>query len=197
MLPDVNLLPKYERHSSVASIIFIIFTVVIVLAFFLLGFFYFKTKSNLQAVDTEYSEVSNQVEILQSKWEKLETGDTSTIEQAVAFVENYNIPTSRFIVEINDLLPSEGFLKEYTYENEVARPTIHVETLDAVANYTTALLSSEFIIDTKVNRAEAFTVKEEGLTESEVDFDTIPRFEADFTLEVNKAKLKEESLEDE
>lgn len=197
MLPDVNLLPQYERHSSVASVIFIVSTVVIVLAFCLLGFFYFKTKSDLQTVEAEYSEVNNQVEILQAEWDKLAKDDTSSIEQAIAFIENYTIPTSRFIVEINELLPEQGYLKEYVYENQVVKPKIHVETLDAVADYTTALLSSEFIIDTKVNRAKAFTVKDEGLTDSEVNFDTIPRFEADFTLEINKTRLKEEALEDE
>lgn len=190
MLPEVNLLPDYEREHSIVPIILLVFTMIILLAYVLFGFYYVKTKSNLQTVEEQSSNMSGEVEILRAQAEELTTEASSSIEQAVSFAENYNIPTSELIIEINDLLPEQGYLKEYVYEEKVVRPTIHVETLDEVANYTTALLASDFIRDTKVNRAEAFTVKDEGLTETAVEFDTIPRFQADFTLDIHKEKLK-------
>src|SRR5690625_3985402 len=114
MLPEVNLLPEYERQHSIIPIIFAILTIIVLIGYLLLGFYYFKTKNDLQTVATKTSQVSDEIEILKLESEKLATEETSSIEQAVAFAENYTIPTSELIVEINNLLPDHGYLKEYT-----------------------------------------------------------------------------------
>lgn len=194
-LPDINLLPKYERQSPGTFYVFITMIIIILLSFILLGFFYFTTKNKLQTKEAEYEELSLEVEELQAQVQQHETGGTS-LEQAVAFVENYNFPTSNFITELNDLLPEHSYLSEYEYGNQVTEVFAHFEKFDTVANYTTELTTSDYILDTKVDKVESFGLKEEVPEENIVNFNVIPRYEAEFTLDINKQKLKGESEED-
>lgn len=196
-LPDVNLLPKYERQSRSAYYIFITMIVIILISFILLGFYYFSTKNKVQTAEAEYEELSIEVEGLEAQVQQYESGGASSLEQAVAFAENHNIPTSAFIVELDTLLPEQSYLSEYEYGSQVAEVTSHFETLDSVAGYTTELITSDYIRDTKVDEVTTFILKDEEQEENEVDFETTPRYEAFFTLQINKQKLKGATQKDE
>lgn len=196
-LPDINLLPKYERQSSSTFYLIIAMLIIILVSFILLGFYYFSIKNKVQTAEAEYEEISLKVEELEAQVQQLEVGGTSTLDQAVGFIENHNIPTSMFITELNDLLPEHSYLSEYEYANQVAKVFAHFEQLDTVANYTTELTTSDYMLDTKVDKVETFGLKEEIPEEDIVNFNVIPRYEAEFTLNINKQKLKGESAEDE
>lgn len=88
-------------------------------------------------------------------------------------------------------------MSEYEYGNQVTEVFAHFEKFDTVANYTTELTTSDYILDTKVDKVESFGLKEEVPEENIVNFNVIPRYEAEFTLDINKQKLKGESEEDE
>lgn len=192
-LPDINLLPKYERESSNLFYIFIAIIVIVLLSYLFIGVYFFTTKSKIESAKTEYDQLSEKVDELQAEVNQLEMGGTSLAE-AVSFVDNHNIPTSAFIEELTDLLPDHSYLSEYEYGSQVAEVTAHFETLDTVAGYTTNLITSDLIKDTKVDEVETFELKDE---ESEAAFTTIPRYEVDFTLQINKDKLEGAVEEDE
>lgn len=196
-LQDVNLLPQYERKSSSYSFLFIALIIIILLSYIFLAFNYFTTKNKVKSAETEYAELSERADELQAQLNQLET-DGSSLTQAVAFVENHEIPTSSFIEELTNLLPDYSYLNEYEYSNQVAKIKTYFEKLDTVANYTTNLLTSDYVNDTKVDVVETVDYEEnEGSHQFLVDFDNIPRYESEFTLKVNKQKLKGESREDE
>lgn len=195
-LPDINLLPQYERQTSYLFPIFIIFISITLIAYIFIGVSYVKTKSSVKKVDKIYAQLNEEVETLQLEVNQINDRDEN-LGQAVLFAENHVIPISTFIVYLNDILPDKSFLREYTYENQIAEVIAHFEVLDSVASYTTALTVSDYIRDTKVDEIEAFMLTNEESTEDEVLFDTIPRYQTEFTLTINKHTLQEETDGDE
>src|SRR5699024_201660 len=130
---------------------------------------------------------------LQIKKASLETDEGSAYEQAVAFAEYYSVPTSFLITELNRLLPDDSYLSDYTYSTSEVKIVSHFETLDTLANYTTKLMNSDFLTDVKVESINTFTLKEEETEDDATQFDVIPRYDGDFSLTINKQKIKEES----
>ena len=196
-LPEINLLPEYRRDSHLLSIVYYIFIALILLSFVALGYFYFSTKSKFETLSQEATELTEKRDLLAAEKEELESDDGSAYEQAVRFAQNYAVPTSKLIDELNHLLPENSYLSNYDYSSSGVNIQSHFETLDAVAQYTNLLTNSELISDTKVDSINTFTLKEEETKDVSTQFNTIPRYESDFSLTINKRKLKEESTNNE
>lgn len=192
-LPDINLLPKFERESYTKNLIILILIALIIISYILIGFYYFYTKKQLETLNENYSNLNEEVHLKTTELEQLQSG-SSLLEQAISFVENFQIPTSIFITELDNLLPDNSYLSEYQYNNGSTNITVNFESLDKVAQYTTSLTNSNYIIDTKVDQVETFSLGESN--EVEEQFDTIPRYRTNFTLITDKQKLKGESTED-
>lgn len=192
-LPDINLLPKIERESYTKNLIILILIALIIISYILIGFYYFYTKKQLETLNENYSSLNEEVHLKTTELEQLQSG-SSLLEQAISFVENFQIPTSIFITELDNLLPDNSYLSEYQYNNGSTNITVNFESLDKVAQYTTSLTNSNYIVDTKVDQVETFTLGESN--EVEEQFDTIPRYRTNFTLITDKQKLKGESTED-
>lgn len=196
-LPEINLLPEFRRDNHIQSFFFYLFVVLILLSFVVIGYFYFTTNSKLETLSQQSSELSEQRDLLAAQKAELESDKGSAYEQAVTFVQNYAVPTSTLIVELNHLLPENSYLSNYDYSSSGVNIQSHFETLDAVAQYTNLLTNSELISDTKVDSINTFTLKEEETEDVSTQFNTIPRYESDFSLTINKRKLKEESTNNE
>lgn len=192
-LPDINLLPKIERESYTKNLIILILIALIIISYILIGFYYFYTKKQLETLNENYSNLNEEVHLKTTELEQLQSG-SSLLEQAISFVENFQIPTSIFITELDNLLPDNSYLSEYQYNNGSTNITVNFESLDKVAQYTTSLTNSNYIVDTKVDQVETFSLGESN--EVEEQFDTIPRYRTNFTLITDKQKLKGESTED-
>lgn len=196
-LPEINLLPEYRRDSHLLSIVYYIFIALILLSFVALGYFYFSTKSKFETLSQEATELTEKRDLLAAEKEELESDDGSAYEQAVRFAQNYAVPTSKLIDELNHLLPENSYLSDYSYRSSEVTILSHFETLDKVAQYTNLLNRSDYISDAKVNSINTFSLKKEETEEGSVQFEVIPRYESDFSLTIDKRMLKEESTEDE
>src|SRR5699024_9064572 len=174
------------------------FTGLIIISFILIGYLYFSTNSKLTKAEKESVALQDDRDLLRIKVDNLQASETpSNYEDAVAFAEYYQIPTSSLISELNRLLADNSYLSSYNYSTEAVVLETHFETLDMAADYTTRLTASDYIIDTKINSLTTFSLKEEEGEGDIVLFDVMPRYEGDFSLLINKDKLKEESTEDE
>lgn len=196
-LRDINLLPEVREESSLQANLFFIFVGLILLSFIVMGYLYFSTNSKLQTAETEATELSDERDTLLTQKNSLEADEGTGHEQAVAFAENYAVPTSTLITELNDLLPDDAYLSDYTYRSSEVSVTSHFETLDQVADYTTKLTNSDYLSDTRVDTISTFSLKEEETDETTTNFDVIPRYEGDFSLTIDKQKVKEESTDNE
>ena len=191
-LPDINLLPKYEGQASSKNMLLVIFIALILISYIVIGIFYFITKSKLEAVNEEHTHIDEQVSELSVELQQLETGGSS-LEQAYSFVEYYEIPTSHFIEELDFLLPSNSYLSSYEYNNGETNISVHFETLDKVAEYTSELTTLDYILDARVDDVETFALEAE---DNIGVFNVIDRYQSHFSLLVHKQKLKGAVLED-
>ncbi|HLS67103.1 MAG TPA: hypothetical protein VK029_08945 [Pseudogracilibacillus sp.] len=196
-LPDINLLPQYERHSGRSFYAFIIFFLLIVLSFVLIGVFYFTTKSKLVDVEAQLDELATRAEQLQIELAALETDGSSSIETAVTFANQNTYLTSILIEETVDLLPDHSYVKEFDYDVRETNITAHFERMDRISQYTTDLTTSNVTEDVKVNEIDTFELKEEMIEGEEILFDVIPRYELHMSVQVNKDALKEAEEQDE
>lgn len=183
-IPKINLLPEYEKERKSVFYLFIALTVITFIAYGMTIYFYFSTKSSLKDLDVEYSQLEDRVSLLRSQVEQAET-DSGSLEQAVAVVEDNNILTSILINNLTQLLPDHSYLSNYRYQSREVKLVTQFETLDTVALYTTNLLNTPHIRDTKVDNISTFTLKEE-----EDNVSITPRYEANFTLQINANSLK-------
>src|SRR5699024_7188522 len=138
----------------------------------------------------ETTELSDERDILLIRKASLDTEEGSAYEQAVTFADYYTVPTSLLITELNRLLPDNSYLSDYTYSTSEVKIVSHFERLDTLANYTTKLTNSEYLTDVKVESINTFTLKEET-EDDQMQFDVIPRYDGDFSLTINKQKIKE------
>lgn len=196
-LPDINLLPEIRQESPLQAILFYIFVGLIVVAFIGLGYLYFSTNNKLSDAQTESTQLEENRDVLEIKLGNLEDqGGSANYEKAISFAEYYQLPTSTLITEFNELLPDDSYISTYTYNSSQVNVTTHFESLDVLADYTKRLTNSDYVIDATVGSISTFSLKEE--TEGDdVNFDVIPRYEGDFSLMINKEKVREESTEDE
>ena len=192
-LPEINLLPEVRQESSLQAILFFIFVALIIISFIIMGYMYFSTNSKLSRAQAETTELSDERDILLIRKASLDTEEGSAYEQAVTFADYYTVPTSLLITELNRLLPDNSYLSDYTYSTSEVKIVSHFERLDTLANYTTKLTNSEYLTDVKVESINTFTLKEEEIEDDQVQFDVIPRYDGDFSLTINKQKIKEES----
>lgn len=195
-LPEINLLPEVRQESSTQAILFFIFVGLVIVSFIVMGYLYFSTNSKLSSAQSESSELSEERDTLEIQKASLESDEGSAYEQAVTFAEYYAVPTSLLITELNRLLPDESYLSDYTYSSDEVKLVTHFETLDTIADYTTKLINSDYLTDSTVESINTFSLKEEEV-EGASQFDVVPRYEGDFSLTINKNKLKEEFAEDE
>ena len=175
-LPDINLLPKIERDRSSKNLLILTVIALIFISYIFIGFYYFYTKKHLEAVNEEHSTLHEEVNLKTEELEQLQSG-SSSLAQAITFVEQYEIPTSSFITELDYLLPEHSYLNGYEYNNRSTNITVSFETLDKVAEYTTKLTNSDYIIDTKVDHVETFNLGSgEDVDIENNQFDVIPRY---------------------
>lgn len=197
-LPEINLLPEVRQESAFQAILYFIFVGLIIILFIVLGYVYFSTNSKLKSAQMEMSELEGERDTLQIQIGQLEADDTeNSYENAVTFAEYYALPASVLITEFNRLLPDDSYIRDYTYNSSAVNIVTHFETLDTIAEYTSRLTDSEFITDATVGSINTFALKEE---ESEADlvlYNVIPRYESNFSLTINKERVREELVENE
>lgn len=183
-ISNINLLPEIEKERKSVFYLFIALIGITILAYGLTTYYYFSTKSNLEKANFEYSELDDKADLLRTQVEQAEA-DSGSLEQAVAVAEDNNIPTSILINNLTQLLPDHSYLSNYRYQSREVKLVAQFETLDTVALYTTNLLNSPHIRDTKVDNIKTFSLKEE-----EDNALITPRYEANFTLQINANSLK-------
>ena len=196
-IPEINLLPEIREENPIYAYLFYIFLVLILISFIVMTYLYFSTNNKLDDALTKSEELSVQRESLFTELDRLEANESSQFEQAVTYVESHQLPTSVLIDKLNNLLPKHAYLSEYVYNNLEVEVTTEFETLDQVANYITDVTNLDYVSDIQLDKVESFLLKDEDSDEEIVDFTTIPRYESDFSLTIDKPKLKEESEKDE
>ncbi len=189
-LPDVNLLPKIERNTTSHFTIFIGLIVALVVAYGLIGFYYFTTKSSLQDEQATYTQISQDNEVLEAQIDQSLSSDDVDISDIFSFIEGVNMRTSYFLEEIDELLPDDSYVSEYVYNDFSSEIMVHFETFDDISAYTTSLRESSFSKDIFVDEIETFDPMEDEREGFDRYLHETPRHETTFTIDLNEQVLR-------
>lgn len=195
MLPDINLLPEYERENSLLYILFWIGLIISFILFGVLGYFYFTEKNSMKETDSLLQELYDEKSQLEEQLAALTTEEeTDSIVNAATFIENHLIPTSAFIDELITLLPENGYLSNYNYTYQSVGIETQFETMGEAADYVSALLASNYVKDAMINEIYTFELSSEeneaGENEEEM-FNVIPRYNVSYTIDVDQSFMRE------
>lgn len=182
MIPNINLLPKYERENVV---LYRLFTVgLIVAALILIGLIYtfFHTKTSISKLDEQREQLTETQTLLETKLANVETGKPESLASIVQFAEEYVVPTSMLIEEFVNLLPEHASIRTYDYVfGSVGLESVFI-TKNDIPTYVVSLVDSDYMNDVKIDRIETM-----GKSDQKVYI----------SLDVNIAKLKKEAKRDE
>lgn len=199
MLPDINLIPKYERENSLPYILFISGLIICLLLFIALIFFYFHTKTNLADAQEQLNELNDEKMILEEKLASLDSdNETQSIKDVVTYLDKHIVPTSYLIDELLDQLPNNGYLSNFNYDYQSVEVETQLETMSDVASYVNNLNQSDFITDVQVNEMGTFELEEEGKDADMDDFyKNVPRYNINYSIDIDQESLRNESEHDE
>lgn len=195
MLPDINLLPEYERENSLLYILFWIGLIISFILFGVLGYFYFTEKNSMKETDSLLQELYDEKSQLEEQLAALTTEEeTDSIVNAATFIENHLIPTSAFIDELITMLPENGYLSNYNYTYQSVDIETQFETMGEAADYVSALLASNYVKDAMINEIYTFELssEENEAEENEEEmFNVIPRYNVSYTIDVDQSFMRE------
>lgn len=207
MIPEINLLPKYERQSTYLYRLFISGLILVVLLIGVSAYVYFQTKSDITKVDAESQRLTEQKTTLQAQLANATSSEPESLETVISFAEEFVVPTSKLIDELFNVLPDEehSYISKYSYVFGAVTIESQFETKTEVSQYAANLLGSNYLHDVKVSTVAAAEAEENAIDEDgevipkegERIQEVMPRYDTRFTLDVNLAALKEEAEADE
>jgi len=192
MLVDINLIPEKQKKSFMFLFLALMLVLLAVAGAAYLYVYYGQTKQQLEILQTQIDD-TKLLRTLQEK--KIEDYTTSTaveeLHHAITWTEELPISTVALIRHLSGLLPERGFVLNFNYtDTGPVHITVQFDTSTEAAYYLKSLKDSPFI--ERVDLASLVTSPSEdnpdtkGLTSF-----LLPRYIAQFNLQVNKAALKD------
>jgi len=202
MLPDIDLLPKKERQSTVYLYVFLSLILVCLLVIGYITFAYVQSKQQLEQATQMETTLTEKEASLQGEKTKLEQPETDTLTSAIERTEAQAFPTSILMNHLLLLLPEDSYLREYKYQFGAVEVRSHFNTMRDISTYTERLLASPFVTNVKVDEVEAFRLKDEGETsratreDIEQYYEKIPRYDVEITFQMDRPAIQAVKLEE-
>jgi len=189
MIPDINLIPNLDKDDSGSKIVYLILSIATLLLLSLLAWQYFQARADIVTLTKEQTALQAQRDELKSQLDGMNSTTQGSLEQSVEFVELVSYPVTPLIDEIQSLQPNNSYLRSYSFNAESVSITVDFETLNDVAEYISRLTNSSYFTDVQVSSVSNFDLSSENISESEKDFNVIPRQTANFTLVIDEGYL--------
>lgn len=157
MFIEINLLPKRPKKNIATLFSIIFFIIIITIA---LGFIYLYVK-DIKSQTEQTSNIAHQVQLerikvekeIKEKEEKNEVNDT---DKELITIINDTVYTSNVINGIQQKLPLNGKLRNYSYsEGTLMSVTLHVDESYRIGKYAEDLETIKWISEAKVNSINA------------------------------------------
>ncbi|MGO4888575.1 PilN domain-containing protein [Anaerobacillus sp. MEB173] len=185
MLVDINLLPKRLRTSSFLIVLLGVFVLIWLLMLTVFMFVYFDLRGDIEAAEVRKAQLIEQRLELEQQQASTVGRHNVTLQEAVEHIEKLTVPTTILIDDLMNCLPDHAYLSTFSYNNGLAAIQTQFETLEDISLYVTQLTESPFLVDVKVNTITSF----EFDWEDEGNHSVIPRYDVNFTLEVDRGEL--------
>ncbi|MCU9614019.1 PilN domain-containing protein [Caldibacillus lycopersici] len=177
MIPNINLLPKYERKDSRIFIIVLTIAVAWLLLLLFSIYQYVLANSDIKLLQKQTESATLERAVLEKQLHMIDVEQLATIQDAITYVEGITVPTSIVIEELNQLLPNTSYLRQYSYNNGEISIQSEFASMNTIAQYITALDASEIISDAVVNTITANAG------------DTVTSYNVSFIVRVNREEL--------
>lgn len=192
MVPEINLLPQFERRKS-SKLLAIIGAIVIGLLLVFLCFQFFTLKKDIKILESEETQLVEERDLLSAEVSTLDTVEQGSHSSSVAFVESVSYPVSPLIDEIYSLIESNSYMRSYQFGETGILLSADFETMNEISSLIEKLLNSAYFSDVKVENLSTFEPPGEQNTEleDEVNFDVQWRYSATIQLDINESYLSE------
>ncbi|KIL53333.1 hypothetical protein KP77_03090 [Jeotgalibacillus alimentarius] len=188
---SINLLPKKQKKQRFCKL----FILPIVTAFLLLtaSIFIIQWSKNeeLARIDSQLEQAEQEKLLLeQQTMNNQSAGDIDRLESAIAFMEQYPIPTVEVLNHFTELLPERGFFESFQYtDTGLITLTVQFDTSREAAFYLHQLEQSE-----KVTEASLQSIVAEEVDALEAASENLlPRYIAQYTIMLNQQLVREEN----
>ncbi|WP_431029593.1 PilN domain-containing protein [Lysinibacillus sp. LZ02] len=190
MIPDINLLPKVDQDEGSSKTIFILIGIITLLLLAVMSWLYFSARVAVVSLAAEEQSLQVERDALQVELTNLQGANQGSLEEAVAFVELVSYDVSPIIDTTKALLPSNTYLRNYTFEQSSVSIDIDFETLNMISAYVERLEQNPYFLDVQVDSIANFDVNPTSEEEAEIDrFTEVPRYSATVMLHINDLYL--------
>jgi len=189
MIPDINLIPNLDKEDPGSKIFYLILSIAVLLLLSLLTWQYFQARAEIVSLTKEQTALQTQRDELKSKLDGMNQSTKGSLQQSVEFVELVSYPVTPLIDEIQMLQPAHSYLRNYSFGAESVSITVDFETLNDVAEYIARLTNSSYFNDVQISSVSNFDLGTDNSTDSEIDFDVIPRKTANISLLIDERYL--------
>lgn len=197
MLPNINLMPKYERQSSAYFIIIVGLFVIWLLLLAYLIFQYVTTNGEIDRIQAKSEELNLEKIALEKQLAERAEEQEETHEDAVRFASQLVLPTSVLIHELIRNLPDNGYLTQYSYTNGEVEIDTQFEEMNDGADYIVKLVDSKNVKDAVIDELVTFEHGVNGAAIRGTAYQIVPRYQMVYSLEVNRHQLREEMKQNE
>lgn len=190
MLVDINLLPEKERKHLPYILFLIFFLIVLAAAGFYMWQQYNSQLSVIQKLQTELANAKVEKVTMETKAKESNSNNAAAqLEAAVKWANDNQSSTYTLLQNISSLLPERGFIMNFDYkEDGSASLSVQFDSARQAAYYLKSLSNAAFVKQVDLLNIQAETVKSNTVVD---DYKVLPRYTANYQLQVNLAKLKQ------
>ena len=197
MVPEINLLPQFERRKS-SKLLVNIGAIVIGLLLLFLCIQFITLKKEIKELEAEETQLVVERDLLSAEVSTVNTEEQGTHSTAVTFVESVSYPVSPLIDEIYGLIEANTYLRSYQFDETGILLSADFETMNEISSFIESLINSAYFSDVKVETVSTFEpLGEQNVEADGVDFNVQGRYSATIQLEINESYLSEGGTRDE
>lgn len=185
MLVDINLLPKKEKKKSSLWLFLVLILLVVGLVGFYMWQMYNKQVETKNELEAKLTNVKVEEVTIESKAAKPDRNDAvDKLKTAIQWANENQSSTYSLLRNISSLLPTRGFIMDFSFQNNgSATLSVQFDSSREAAFYLKSLSTSAFI-----DKAELVNIQTEKMG-NDASNDVLPRYTADYQLQVNTSKL--------
>jgi type IV pilus assembly protein PilN len=191
MLVEINLLPEKEKRNKLLLIILIVVSIAFIAAM-IVGYLVYESKS--QTVENIEKEIEFTIALREIEEQRLvaeeNIEDFNELMAKVDWISSQRISLVFLLEHLVSLLPERGYFMNYQYTDQgTVSINVQFDTPREAASYLHQLNESPFI-----TKAALQNLTTDELTDEETSdrFRFLPRYRANYTVEINRESVKQE-----
>ncbi|MCD7032914.1 hypothetical protein LRR81_01640 [Metabacillus sp. GX 13764] len=188
MLPNINLLPEKKQKNYTSLLLLGMIVVLLAGSFVFLNTQLEAKRTDLRTMKTKDIALQNQLSAVQQA-SSVSSNPTAaqTLADAVTWTKTYPVEFVPILMDLTKLLPEGGYFTDFSYtEADKIEVSIQFETSREAAFYLNRLKT-----DIPYFQEAALKKVEEQELKDNSEANVLPRYKADYSIELNRAKWKE------